>query len=60
MVNFNPIVKSYIVIWQSDLVNLNEIVLRVLDKHYHINKGKLQKGNEIEVLRNYVLLHSVH
>ena len=41
-----------IVRWQSDSVNTKESVLPVCDKSYHTNKRILQKGEEIEVLRN--------
>jgi len=40
---------------QSDPVNTKESVLLVCDNNepYHTNKIKVQKGEEIEVLRNY-------
>ena len=44
---------GYIVRWHSDLVNTKESLLPVCDKPYY--KGILQKGKEIEKLRNYAL-----
>jgi len=41
-----------IVRWQSDLVNTKESILPVWDQPYHANKRNIQKGEEIEVLRN--------
>ena len=52
--------RGYIVRLHSDLVNTKESVLLVCDKHYHINKGNIQKGGEIKVLRNYALHIGVH
>jgi len=47
--------KDYIDRWQSDLVYTKESVLPVCDKPYHTNNWILQKGEEIEVLRNCAL-----
>jgi len=44
-----------IVRWQSDLVDTKQSVLPVCDKTYHMNKGILQKGDEIENLPNKAL-----
>ena len=41
--------------WKSDLVNTKESVLPVCDIPYQMNKGKVQKGEEIKVLRNCAL-----
>ena len=38
---------------QSDLVHTKESILPVCDKPYHTNKRKLQKREDIEVLRNF-------
>jgi len=46
-------IRVMIVRWQNDLVK--EIVPPVCDKPYHINKSKVQKGEEIEVLQNCAL-----
>jgi len=42
-----------IVRWQSDLVNTKESVLPVRNKPYYTNKRKVQKWEEIEVVRSY-------
>jgi len=44
-----------IVRWHFDLVNTKESVLPVCDKPKHTNKRKVQKGEEIEVMRNCAL-----
>ena len=46
------LIRVMIVRWQYHRVNAKEIVLPVCDKSYHTNKRKVQKGEEIEVLRN--------
>jgi len=51
--------KGYTVRWQSDLVNTIESELPVCDKPYYTNKGILEKGEEIEYVRNYALMHTV-
>jgi len=38
-----------------DLVEIKYSLLPVCDKPYHTNNGELQKGEEIGVLRSYVL-----
>jgi len=55
MVNFNLMDQVMIVGWQSDLVNTKESVLPVCDKPFYMNKRKVQKGDEIEALRNCAL-----
>ena len=40
---------------KSDLVNTKETALLVCDKSYHTKKRKVQKGEEIEALRNCAL-----
>jgi len=45
---------------QSDQVNTKESILPVCDKPYHTNKRKVQKGEEIEVLRNCALQHALN
>ena len=60
MVNFNKMYYSYIVRWQSDLVNTKESILPVCDKPYHTNKRIVQKGKEIGVLLKYALNVHVH
>ena len=55
MIIFNSswsILIQWIVRWQSDLVNTKKL-LPVCNKPNHINKGKLQKAEGIEVLRIY-------
>jgi len=47
--------RGYMVRLHSDLVNTKESVLLVCDKHYDMNKGNIQKGDKIKVLRNYAL-----
>jgi len=47
--------KEYTVRRQSDLVNTRESVHPVCDQPYYTNKGKVQKGEKIEVFRNYAL-----
>jgi len=42
-----------------DLVNTKERVLPVCDETYHTNKGKLQKGKDVEVLHS-VWVKSYH
>jgi len=45
-------IRVMIVRCQSYLENTKESALRVCDKPYHTNKSKVQKAEEIEVLRN--------
>ena len=51
-------IMDMIVRWHSGLVNTKESALPVCDKPYHTNKRKVQKGEEIEVLRNCTLMVS--
>ena len=44
-----------IVRWHFDLVNTKESVLPVCDKPNHTNERMVQKGEEIEVMRNCAL-----
>ena len=44
-----------IVKWQYDLVNTNKTVLPLYDQPFPTNERKVQKGDEIEVLWNWVL-----
>jgi len=44
--------------WQCDLVNKKESILPVCDTPYHTNKQKVQKGEEIKVLRNCALIQA--
>ena len=46
-------IRVMIVRWQSDLVNTKESVLPVRNKPYYTNKRKVQKWEEIEVVRSY-------
>jgi len=49
-----------IVRWHSDPVNKRESLLNVCNRTYHMNKRNIQKGEEIEVLRNYALLGTAY
>jgi len=55
MTSFNQMDNGYIVRGQSDLEYTKQSVIPVCDQLYHTNKGKLQKMEEIDVLRNYAL-----
>ena len=54
MVNFNPMDNNrrVMIVRFTDLVNTKESILPVCDNPYHTNKGNVQKGEEIGVLRN--------
>ena len=59
MVNFNKMYYSYIVRWQSDLVNTKESVLLFVI-NLITQTRMVQKGEEIGVLLNYALSVRVH